>query len=344
MLLSDFTYTLPPEAIAQHPPAVRGTSRLLVLNKQAGEITHRRYSDLADYLNPGDVLILNNTKVIRARLIARNAEDKEIELFLLEQHGESSDPHNHTIIHRGKVHQGELLKIGFAEIWIKAVHDNGTAEVFSTTDLNALAAEKGQVPLPPYMKREATEEDTARYQTVFAKYTGSVAAPTASLNMTDELLKKIRDKGVNICYLTLHVGLGTFAPIKTDDITHHEMHSEYFSIPKETIQAIRNAKSQGRAVVAIGTTVTRALEYAHKEVIDSPLIENCRGEAKIFIYPGYDFKVIDKLVTNFHAPKSTVLMLTAAFAGWKKLEATYQEALKEKYEFLSYGDSMLIAT
>lgn len=342
MLISDFNYILPEGSIAQFPPEIRGTSRLLVLNRKTGEITHRKYADLADYLERGDVLVLNDTKVIRARLLPVNEAGKQIEIFLLEQHGESADPHNHSVIYRGKLLANELLHLDHAVIEIKKINDDGTAHIYSESDLNALSETKGEVPLPPYMKRDATSQDTERYQTVFAAHSGSVAAPTASLNMTEELIARIKAKGVTICYLTLHVGLGTFAPIRTDDITQHDMHSEYFSIPKETITAIRNARSQGSAVVAIGTTVTRALEFAHKEVIGSPVIENCRGEAKIFIYPGYEFKVINKLVTNFHAPKSTVLMLTAAFAGWEHLKSAYEEALKEEYGFLSYGDSMLI--
>ena len=246
------------------------------------------------------------------------------------------------IIYRGKLHENEQLTIGEAQITVQHINDDGTAVIISDTNLDCLADQHGSVPLPPYMKRVATTDDTARYQTVFAEHRGSVAAPTASLNMTAELLQKIRDKGVTIAYLTLHVGLGTFSPIKTDDLASHHMHSEYFCIPAETITAIRNAKQQGRSVVALGTTVTRALEYAHADILDNSSIKISRGEANIFIYPGYDFKVIDKLITNFHAPKSTVLMLTAAFAGWDNLKNAYGSAVENKYSFLSYGDSMLI--
>ena len=345
MKLSNFDYNLPPELIAKFPPEIRGTTRLLVLNRVTGEITHKHYSDLIDYLNPGDVLILNDTKVIKARLITSNRKGEPTEIFLLENHGQPDNPHTHTVIYRGKLKNQEILTIGRHEIIVEQLNNDGTATITSSADLNLLADNLGQVPLPPYMKRRASVDDTERYQTVFAKHPGSVAAPTASLNMTEELLEKIKNKGISIHYLTLHVGLGTFMPIKTDDLTHHHMHSEYFQIPADTIKAIRQAKTSGREVVAIGTTVTRALEFAHIDVLDSPLIDENRGvsgEANIFIYPGYEFKVIDKLVTNFHAPKSTVLMLTAAFAGWEHLKTAYDEAIQEEYSFLSYGDSMLI--
>jgi len=214
------------------------------------------------------------------------------------------------------------------------------AIIRSDHDLLELTESCGEVPLPPYMHRDATTEDIERYQTVWAKECGSVAAPTASLNMTDTILETLRVKGVQIIYLTLHVGLGTFLPIRTDNIEDHHMHQEYFEIPAETVLAIQQAKSTGKRVIALGTTVARTLEYSFDMLNQAP--SDHSGEADIFIYPGYRFKVIDGLMTNYHAPKSTVLMLTAAFAGWDKLLPAYNHAIAEKYHFFSYGDSMLI--
>jgi S-adenosylmethionine:tRNA ribosyltransferase-isomerase len=220
-------------------------------------------------------------------------------------------------------------------VTVKSILGNGIAEVESDIPLDQLAEEFGTVPLPPYLHRDATESDKKRYQTVWAKNMGSAAAPTASLNMTEELLGKLRKKGVVVKYLTLHVGLGTFLPIRSDKVEEHKMHSEWFNIPNETIEAINNAHKTNNRVVALGTTVARTLEYYAKTGKTS-------GEDDIFIYPGFEFKMVDALLTNFHAPKSTVLMLAAAFAGWDNLHAAYQHAVDEKYNFLSYGDSMFI--
>lgn len=337
MRTDDFDYSLPEEQIAQHPTKVRGTSRLLCLNQISGESQHLRYPDMADFLQAGDVVVLNNTKVIRARLIATNVEGKQRELLLLEQHGHNFGIHTHKVLYRGKIHKDELLRIHGHEVIVQEVSDSGIATITSEENLLELSNTFGSVPLPPYMKRDATPEDIERYQTVFAKEAGSVAAPTASLNFTHELEQRLKAKGVKIVYLTLHVGLGTFLPIRVDDVTRHKMHSEYFEIPKETIEAIQQAKS----VLAVGTTVTRTLEYCEKQILHQKP-QALSGEADIFIYPGYEFKVVNKLVTNFHAPCSTVLMLTAAFAGWDKLKPAYEQAIQEKYALLSYGDSMLI--
>jgi S-adenosylmethionine:tRNA ribosyltransferase-isomerase len=335
MRLSDFDYQLPDERIAQFPPEIRGQTRLLVLDKQTGVLEHRRYLDLADYLLAGDVVVLNNTKVIKARLIVTNAKGQPRELLLIESHGQQ-DPHKRQAIYRGKLQKSEVLKVSTTEIKVEEVLDGGLAEISSPANLLELANKYGNVPLPPYMKRQATKEDQKRYQTVFAKAAGSVAAPTASLNFTPELAKKLQAKGVKIAYLTLHVGLGTFLPIRTDEVEEHTMHSEYFEIPAETVEAIKGAKR----VCAVGTTVARTLEYSADKILKTT--EAISGEADIFMYPGYQFKMVDVLLTNFHAPRSTVLMLTAAFAGWENLQKAYQEALSKDYDFLSYGDSMLI--
>lgn len=340
--LSDYTYVLPEERIADRPPVVRGTSRLLVLDKQTGDIEDSRYMDLANYLHSGDVLILNNTKVLPARLIAHTETGAERELLLLEKHGKEADMHHMHVMYRRRLKVGQLLRVQTAVVRVDEIFGNGTARISCDQDIWKLAEQFGSMPLPPYMHRQADRSDTERYQTVFAKEKGSVAAPTASLNMTEDTLASIKKKGVQVHELTLHVGLGTFMPIRSEDITAHHMHQEYFEIPTETIEAIRTAKQQGRRIVVVGTTVTRTLEYAADKIMDSQIQGDITGEADIFIYPGYKFKIVDAMVTNFHAPHSTVLMMAAAFAGWDYLSAAYDHAVKSEYNFLSYGDSMLI--
>lgn len=339
MLVSDFTYELPEERIAKFPPEVRGTTRLLVLDRHTGSITDSKYADLADFLNPGDVLILNDTRVMHARLFAELPDGRRRELVVLENHNHGI----HRVMHRGRLHRRDVLSVSNPNdptmkpyiIKVKQVFDGGFADILSGLPLTELAERYGTVPLPPYLHREATEEDKQRYQTVWAKNIGSAAAPTASLNMTPALLEKLQQKGVEIRYLTLHVGLGTFLPIRTDKIEDHRMHSEWFYIPEETIEAIDRVKNADGRVVALGTTVARTLEYYAKT-------GKTTGEDDIFIYPGFEFQCVDALLTNFHAPKSTVLMLASAFAGWDHLKNAYDHALAEQYNFLSYGDSMLI--
>lgn len=333
MLVSDFNYDLPEERIAKFPPEVRGTTRLLAINRKTGELTDSYYRNLDEFLNPGDVLILNNTKVMHSRLFCHLPDGRERELVVLERHAD--EPLN--VLYRGKLHDGDVLTVNDSDEKVKVVKvlGNGIAEVESETPLETLAEKYGDVPLPPYLHRDATEADKERYQTVWAKNTGSAAAPTASLNMTDDLLKRLQAKGVKICYLTLHVGLGTFLPIRTDNVEEHKMHSEWFYIPEETLTAIKEAKAQGSRVVSLGTTVARTLEFYAKT-------GKTTGEDDIFIYPGFEFKIVDALLTNFHAPKSTVLMLASAFAGWEHLHAAYDHAVAEKYNFLSYGDSTFI--
>lgn len=340
MRVSDYTYELPEERIAQFPPEIRGSSRLLVLNSATGNIEHRKYQDFADYLEPGDVVVLNDTKVIKARLIATNASAKTREILLLEDH-HNTDFSRRKVLYRGKIRPGEKLTVKNTVITVDHVLGDGIAEISSTVNLLELADHEGSVPLPPYMHRDATARDTERYQTVFAREPGSVAAPTASLNFTHELEQKLRQKGVQIAYLTLHVGLGTFLPIRSDDVEDHVMHSEYFEIPAKTIEMIKKAKQNKGNIVAVGTTVARTLEFCASKILSDDE-QFLYGEANIFIYPGYQFKLVDMLLTNFHAPASTVLMLAAAKATWPHLEQSYQEAIREKYAFLSYGDSMLI--
>ncbi len=327
MLVSNYSYDLPEERIAKFPPEERGSTRLLVLDRKTGAIQDSFYRNLDEFLNPGDVLILNDTRVMQSRLFCTLPDGRKRELVVLEKHGDEPQ----KVMYRGKLHEKDVLNINNNQIFIKKILGNGIAEVESDTDLSELAEKYGTVPLPPYLHREATKDDKTRYQTVWAKNDGSAAAPTASLNMTEDLLERLHQKGIVIKYLTLHVGLGTFLPIRSDKVEDHQMHSEWFHIPEDTIAAIKNAKR----VVALGTTVARTLEYYAETGKTS-------GEDDIFIYPGFKFKIVDALITNYHAPKSTVLMLAAAFAGWEHLKSAYDHAITEKYNFLSYGDSMLI--
>ncbi|MDO4219715.1 MAG: tRNA preQ1(34) S-adenosylmethionine ribosyltransferase-isomerase QueA [Candidatus Saccharibacteria bacterium] len=339
MLVSDYNYDLPEKCIAKRPPKVRGTTRLLVLNRKSGQITDSHYADLADFLEPGDLIILNDTRVMRSRVFTELPDGRPRELVVLEKHDGEID----HVMYRGKLHAGDILTVKNINddsrttdtIAIKEILGNGTATITSSRDITKIVADYGNVPLPPYLHRDADADDIKRYQTVWAKQLGSAAAPTASLNMTKSLMQKLQEKGVQIRYLTLHVGLGTFLPIRTDNVEEHHMHSEWFHIPTETVKAIEATKAAGHRVIAVGTTVTRTLEFWAKT-------GKTEGEDNIFIYPGFKFQAIDALVTNFHAPKSTVLMLTAAFAGWDHLKPAYEHATQTGYKLLSYGDSMLI--
>lgn len=331
MLVSDYNYDLPEERIAKYPPKERGTTRLLVLNRKTGEIKDSMYAKLNELLNPGDVLILNDTRVMQSRLFCELPDGRKRELVVLEKHGDEPQ----RVMYRGKLHDGDVLLINQKSIVINHILGNGIAEVESETPLAELAEKYGTVPLPPYLHRDATESDKKRYQTVWAKHIGSAAAPTASLNMTDDLLNRLKEKGVIIKYITLHVGLGTFLPIRSDKVEEHKMHSEWFNIPEDTIEAINSVKQHQKRVVALGTTVARTLEFYGKT-------GKTHGEDDIFIYPGFEFTIIDALLTNFHAPKSTVLMLASAFAGWNHLHHAYDYAVEHEYNFLSYGDSMFI--
>ncbi len=347
MLVSDFNYDLPESRIAKFPPKERGSTRLLVLNRKTGKLKDSFYKNLDEFLEKGDVLILNDTKVMQSRLFTELPDGRKRELIVLENHHLDLKT-SRKVIYHGKLHSGDVLTVldsnvdrNFPKtktdekIVVKEILGNGIATVESETDLDSLTENYGTVPLPPYLHRDAKKEDKSRYQTVWAKNIGSAAAPTASLNMTEELLEKLRKKGIKIEYLTLHVGLGTFLPIRSDKIEDHQMHSEWFSIPEKTLESIKSAKNTHHKIVAVGTTVARTLEFYAKTGKTS-------GEDNIFIYPGFEFKIIDALLTNFHAPKSTVLMLAAAFADWKNLKPAYDFALKNNYNFLSYGDSMLI--
>ena len=339
MLVSDYNYNLPEENIPIHPPKVRGTTRLLVLDRNTGNITDSRYADLADFLESGDLIILNDTRVMRARVFAELPGGYKRELVVLEKHKDDLN----SVMYHGKLRAGDVLTVLTTRdgektadtVTIREILGNGTATVSSSRPLADIVEQYGTVPLPPYLRRDADPDDIKRYQTVWAKELGSAAAPTASLNMTEELIDKLKTKGVNIEYLTLHVGLGTFLPIRSDKVEEHHMHSEWFHIPEQTIKAIEKTKKANHKVIAVGTTVTRTLEFWAKS-------GKTEGEDDIFIYPGFKFQVVDALLTNFHAPKSTVLMLASAFAGWDKLKPAYDHAIESGYQLLSYGDSMLI--
>ena len=339
MLVSDYNYDLPEASIAKRPPKVRGATNLLVLDRHTGAITDSKYANLVDFLEAGDLIVLNDTRVMRSRVFTELPDGRPRELVVLEKHDGKID----HVMYRGKLHAGDHLIVkNIADgttttdvITVKDILGNGTATVAASRNLTDIVADYGNVPLPPYLHRDANADDIKRYQTVWAKELGSAAAPTASLNMTKDLMQKITQKGVQIKYLTLHVGLGTFLPIRSDNVEEHHMHSEWFQIPEDTIKAIKETKQASHRVIAVGTTVTRTLEYWAKT-------GKTTGEDDIFIYPGFKFQAIDALVTNFHAPKSTVLMLTAAFAGWDHLKPAYEYAIRHDYKLLSYGDSMFI--
>lgn len=347
--IENYRYHLPENAIALTPPAVRGQAKLLVLDVESGALNDRQYADVADYLRPGDLVILNETAVEPARLHARKAgSDKAIELVVLEQHHLEAPRLQQTqALYRGKLRAGAELILERTgqpdvQVLVKATQQ-GIADleiVNSALTFQDILAEQGSIPLPPYMQRAATAEDRQRYQTEFAKHAGSVAAPTASLNFTAGLIAQLQERGVEFAKLTLHVGLGTFLPVRVEKLSEHKMHSEFFYISAATVAQIQQARREGRRVVAVGTTVARTLEFVASR-LDSAQ-GALSGEADIFIHPGYQFQAVDCLLTNFHAPDSTVLLLAAAFAGWPALKHAYEHALAHDYKFLSYGDSMFL--
>jgi S-adenosylmethionine:tRNA ribosyltransferase-isomerase len=340
MRTADFDYPLPEERIAKYPPLQRGSTRLLVMRREGGTVSHSRYAELDTFLRKGDLLVLNNTRVVKARLMAEKSTGAAIELMLLEKHGEEQS----LVLYRGRVRQGDRLLSHGHEFLVEEIVDQGVARLSlpDGSSIQPVFEAHAEVPIPPYLRRPAELLDRERYQTVFAEQSGSVAAPTASLNMTPELLSRLRERGVETASITLHVGLGTFLPIRVESMQEHVMHREFYSIPATTIDKIRATKASKGRLIALGTTVTRALEHAASALQGHTGPAPLEGEADIFIYPGCSFRVIDALLTNFHAPRSTVLMLTAAFAGPDLLRRAYREALDEGYRFLSYGDSTLI--
>lgn len=340
MKLSDFDYDLPMELIAQHPLERRDSSNLLVLDKETGEITHKKFADIVDYFTPNDVLVINNTKVIPARLFGiKENTGAKIEVVLL-------TPADEKDCWEVLVKPGKKAKPG-----TKLIFGEGkmTAEVLSTTDIggrilkfsyegifNEVLDELGQMPLPPYITEQLEEKD--RYQTVYAKHSGSAAAPTAGLHFTPDLLEKLKNKGVEVVEILLHVGLGTFRPVKVENIEEHNMHPEYFKVSEEAADKLNKAIAENKRIIAVGTTSTRTLESVGK----TGKVVAGEGWTDIFIYPGYEYKIINGLVTNFHLPKSTLIMLVSALAGRDHVLDAYKEAVEKRYRFFSFGDAMLI--
>ena len=340
MKRQDFYYELPEELIAQDPLEDRSSSRLLVLDKESGAVSHHVFKEIIDYLHDGDCLVINDTKVIPARLIgSKVGTDAKIEILLLKR---KENNVWETLVKPGKkakigtkISFGEGLLIGE----VIDVVEEGNRLIQFTYDgiFEEILDQLGQMPLPPYITHQL--EDKNRYQTVYATHTGSAAAPTAGLHFTPELLKAIEEKGIDIARVTLHVGLGTFRPVKVDEITEHHMHSEFFQIDEDAAAKINMAKDSGNRVICVGTTSCRTIESAADE---TGHLKACSGWTEIFIYPGYKFKVLDCLITNFHLPESTLIMLVSALAGREHVLSAYEEAVREKYRFFSFGDAMLI--
>ena len=340
MKRQDFYYELPEELIAQDPLEDRSSSRLLVLDKESGAVSHHVFKDVIDYLNEGDCLVINDTKFLPARLIgAKVGTDAKIEVLLLKR---KENNIWETLVKPGKKAKiGTKISFGDGLLMGEVVDivEEGNRLIQFTYEgiFEEILDQLGQMPLPPYITHHL--EDKNRYQTVYAEHTGSAAAPTAGLHFTPELLEKIEKKGVDIARVTLHVGLGTFRPVKVDEITDHHMHSEFFQIEEEAATKINRAKDTGKKVICVGTTSCRTVESAADE---TGHLKACSGWTEIFIYPGYQFKVLDSLITNFHLPESTLVMLVSALAGREHVLAAYEEAVKERYRFFSFGDAMLV--
>ena len=339
MKTSDFDYYLPEELIAQTPIKDRDKSRLLVMDRKTGELEHKNFYDIIDYLVPGDVLVLNNTKVMPARLIGHKIDtDAVIEVLMLKDLGEDTWECLSKPAKRVKV--GTIIKFS-DELSAKCIYEGEDGIRQYKFIYNGILLEildrLGEMPLPPYIHEKLKDKD--RYQTVYAKEVGSAAAPTAGLHFTKELLNKIKDKGIIIEEITLHVGLGTFRPVEVEDVTNHKMHSEFYTMSKETAEVLNNAKKEGNRIISVGTTTTRTLETIMNLYNE---FKECSGWTDIFIYPGFEFKAIDALITNFHLPKSTLVMLVSAFSSKENILNAYNEAVKEKYRFFSFGDAMFI--
>lgn len=340
MKLEDFDFDLPDELIAQHPVEPRDSSRLMVINRSTRGIEHHKFRELPDLLQAGDVLVVNNTKVIPARLIGEKEDTQaKIECLLLTRREKD--------VWETLIKPGKRLKVGQTVVFgngllrgelIEILPDGNRVMRFSYSGVfESVLDELGNMPLPPYITEQLENKD--RYQTVYAKESGSAAAPTAGLHFTPELLERLKVNGIEIVEILLHVGLGTFRPVKVENIEEHDMHSEYYRVPQEAAERINRAKSQGRRVIAVGTTASRTLESVAKE---NGQVEAKEGWTDIFIYPGYTFKILDGLITNFHFPKSTLVMLVSALAGREQILNAYRTAIQERYRFYSFGDAMLI--
>lgn len=339
MRTNDFFYDLPEELIAQIPLENRSESRMLYLNRDSGNVEHKHFFDVVNYLNAGDCLVLNNTRVLPARIFGtREDTGAVVEFVLLKQ--------KEQLIWECIAGPGKKAKTGHyfkfsdelsAEVIDVLPDGNRILKFDCKGEFYSVLDKVGQMPLPPYIK--AKLEDKERYQTVYSKELGSAAAPTAGLHFTDEIISKLKEKGVKIAYVTLHVGLGTFRPVKVENITEHKMHSEYYVMPAETAEIINNTKSNGGRVICVGTTSCRTVESVYQRFGE---VKECSGDTEIFIYPGYKFGVMDGLITNFHLPESTLIMLVSAFAGFDNTMSAYKQAVEEKYRFFSFGDAMLI--
>ena len=340
MKTSDFSYDLPKELIAQTPVEPRDHSRLMVLHKESGEVEHRHFYDVIDYLNPGDCLIVNDSRVLPARLYGqKEGTGGHMEFLLLQNLGNDQCE---TLAKPGKkAKPGAVFTFGDGKLRavVKEVKEDGNriVQFFYEGSFYAILDEIGQMPLPPYIKEKL--QDKERYQTVYSHEVGSAAAPTAGLHFTPELMEKIRRKGIAIGFVTLHVGLGTFRPVSVENVLDHKMHAEHYSMPAETAELIQKTKQNGGRVIAVGTTSCRTLESVAAQ---HGRICECEGWTDIFIYPGFQFKVLDALITNFHLPESTLVMLVSALAGRENILHAYETAVKEKYRFFSFGDAMLI--
>lgn len=340
MKLEDFDYYLPEELIAQVPLEKRDSSRLMVLDKETGEIEHKHFADIIDYLNKGDTLVLNDTKVLPARLIGEKANTKAvIEVLLLKN--KINDTWETLVKPARRIHVGDVVTFGdgLLKLTCTEVKDEGIRVFEAKYEgiFYEVLDELGTMPLPPYIHEKL--EDKNRYQTIYAKEIGSAAAPTAGLHFTKELLAKIEEKGINVVYLTLHVGLGTFRPVKVEDVTKHKMHSEFYSLSKDAADILNETRKEGKRIIAVGTTSTRTLETIYQKFGE---FKEDQGFTDIFIYPGKEVKSIDSLITNFHLPKSTLIMLVSALAGRDNILNAYNIAVKEKYRFFSFGDAMFI--
>jgi len=336
---SDFYYDLPQELIAQTPLLQRDSSRLLVMHKESGAREHRHFADILDYLQAGDCLVMNNSRVLPARLLGQRPTGGAVELLLLTQ---KEDDVWECLAKPGrKLRAGAEVIFGNGELRATILSETETGNRMVRFHYEGIFLEileqLGKMPLPPYIKEEL--HDAERYQTVYSKINGSAAAPTAGLHFTEELLDRIKEKGVKLAYVTLHVGLGTFRPVKVDDVTNHHMHSEFCMLSEETAQILNETKQSSGRIVCVGTTSCRTLESLANE---DGSFEECSAWTDIFIYPGYRFKAMDALITNFHLPESTVIMLVSAFAGYENVMGAYAEAVQERYRFFSFGDAMLI--
>ena len=339
MRTNDFFYDLPEELIAQIPLENRSESRMLYLNKESGMVEHKHFFDIVNYLKEGDCLVLNNTRVLPARIFGTREDTGAIVEFVLLKQKEQ-------LIWECIAGPGKKAKTGHcfkfsdelsAEVIDVLPDGNRILKFDSKGEFYSVLDKVGQMPLPPYIK--AKLQDKERYQTVYSKELGSAAAPTAGLHFTDEILSELKEKGVKIAYVTLHVGLGTFRPVKVENITEHKMHSEYYVMPSQTAELINNTKKNGGRVICVGTTSCRTVESVYQRFGE---IKECSGDTEIFIYPGYKFGVMDGLITNFHLPESTLIMLVSAFAGFDNTMSAYKQAVEEKYRFFSFGDAMLI--